>query len=1234
MTFTHLHVHSQYSILDASLSIAAIVKRAQNFGMKAIAITDHGNLFGTVDFYKTAKEAGLKPIIGCEINIAPTSRFEKKKLGTMPVAFHTTLIAKNATGYKNLCALSSKGYLDGFYYVPRVDFDLLKEHSEGLICLSGCMKGPLAYEILNGTEETLKSRFDYFHNLFGDDFYLEVQRHGSSMDDIQTDGMSEESWLLKQYQDYIINQEKVEERLKKLSKETKVKLCATHNCHYLERNDWRAHEVMLNIQSGEPCRKWHKDAISGESYSTPNPKRDTFPTHELYLKSSEEMQELFKDLSEAITTTQEIVEKCTLEIDFKSKHYPVYYPPGFDISSPKEAQVVAAADYLKQLCESQIPIRYTKEHLVHVANKYPDKDPSEIVKSRLAYELSIISSKGMCDYLLIVWDFINWAKRKGIPMGPGRGSGAGAIICYLIGITDIEPLRFNLLFERFINPERLSYPDIDVDICMDRRPEVIQYTIDTYGKDNVAQIITFGTMKAKMSVKDVGRALDIPLAKVNQIAKLIPDDLAITIEKALQVDPDLQKMYATDSDTKLILDLAKTLEGCVRNTGIHAAGLIVSGEPLMSNIPITNAKDSEMLVTQFSMKPVESVGMLKIDFLGLKTLTCIQKAVDAIKARHNVLLNWINLSLDDGPTFELLNQGKTLGIFQLESGGMQDLSKQLHLDRFEEIIAVLSLYRPGPMDMIPSFIARKHGREKIEYDHPWMKEILQETYGIMVYQEQVMQIASKLANYSLGEGDVLRRAMGKKDSKEMAKQRDKFVKGAESNSISTDVATSIFDKMEKFAEYGFNKSHAAAYGYLTYVTAYLKANYPSEWLAALMTCDKDDTEKVAKFLHEGQALHIPTLPPDINESLLEFAATDKGIRFALSGIKGIGLAVVETIVDERKKRGPYKSLYDFVSRCDLKRIGKKTVETLIDAGAFDFIGWHRDEMRAILDSIFQEVSKNQKDTQSGFMSLFAAHDSPEKHFSTPPKLPRLRSREELLFREKELLGLFLTGNPLSSFEETLKKIGAITLEKAREAEEGSVFRLAFIAEEVSVKISNKTQKKFAILRASDTSDAILEIPIWPELFETQSSILIENALLWGVFSKEKRNDETTISCRWLGELKHITPAIMSESDLAYDKAKSMSGRRQFQKPSTPKAAPSPPKAKDKTILAFDLQKLRSSHMVLLKSILSSHVGLDPVEIHLSSDGVVKGVIQLPQSRFVKNSAALKEQLQQISSFLN
>ncbi|MBS0635607.1 MAG: DNA polymerase III subunit alpha, partial [Verrucomicrobia bacterium] len=768
--FIHLHVHSQYSILDASASLSGLVQKAASDGMPALALTDHGNLFGAVDFYKLCKEHKVKPIIGCEMYVAPTSRLEKKKMGSR-VAHHLTLIAKDKTGYHNLSKLSSLGYTEGFYYYPRIDFDLLKAHKEGLICLSGCLESAVAQAALNSPQETLEEVVMQYKELFGEDFYFEIQRHTSINEELELDGMFNESWLYSHYQEHIQKQERLIQKLVPLSKTHNIPLVATNNVHYLERSDWKAHEILLNIQSGEPVEEWQRDAMGNPKFRTPNPKRSTFASHELYFKTADEMASLFQDIPEACQNTVAIADKCTLELDLKTKHYPVFVPEG--------NKDIPVEEYLWNLCREGIPKRYTAHNLARVQEKYPGRNPLEVVEERLNYEMSIICPKGMCDYLLIVWDFIHWAKKNGIPMGPGRGSGAGSIILYLTEITDIEPLQFNLFFERFINPERVSYPDIDVDICMDRRGEVINYTIDRFGKDNVAQIITFGSMKAKMVIKDVGRALNIPLAKVNSIAKLVPDDLNITLEKALEKDPDLKNAYDSDEETHSIIDIGRKLEGAVRNTGIHAAGMIISGQPLLEHIPLCVAKDSSMLVTQYSMKPVEMVGMLKIDFLGLKTLTSIKLCVEAIAQKTGNLIDWINLPLDDIPTFSLLNCGKTLGVFQLESGGMQELAKQLHLDKFEEIIAVVALYRPGPMDMIPSFIARKHGTEQIESDHPWMDEILAETYGIMVYQEQVMNIAQKLANYSLGEGDVLRRAMGKKDKNEMMKQREKFLGGAE-----------------------------------------------------------------------------------------------------------------------------------------------------------------------------------------------------------------------------------------------------------------------------------------------------------------------------------------------------------------------------------------------------------------------------------------------------------------------
>lgn len=1202
-----LHQHSQYSILDASCSVEKIAERAADFGMPAVALTDHGNMHGVIDFYKACKKAAVKPIIGCEVYVAPTSRFERKKVGRK-TAYHLILLAKDEEGYRNLCTLSSKGYLEGFYYHPRIDKELLKEHAKGLVCLSGCLSSQVAEAALYGTQEAFFQEIEWHHTLFGEDYYLELQRHQMSEEKIAS---LSETWLVQQYQDFIEKQKKLNAMLIEVAGKKGISLVATNDTHYLEPGDWQAHEILLNIQSGEPVEIWEKDHFGNPTFRIPNPKRRVYSSRELYFKSPEEMRALFQDLPEAVENTLKVAQKCQLQIDFNTKHYPVFTPP-----EKGDTQ----ASYLRRLCQEGIPMRYTPERLEKVAEKYPGREPLEVVRERLELELEIITSKGMSDYLLIVWDFITWAKRQGIPMGPGRGSGAGSIILYLIGITDIEPLRFHLFFERFINPERLSYPDIDVDICMEGRGRVIEYTVATYGKENVAQIITFGTMKAKMVIRDVGRVLSVPLSKVNQIAKFVPDDLNMTLEKALEIDPDLHAMYVEDSDAKKIIDLGKKLEGSIRNTGIHAAGLIISGEPLTEHIPVCLAKDSEMAATQFSMKPVESVGMLKIDFLGLKTLTSIKIACDAIYAQTNREIDWVNLPLDDERTFRLLQQGRTLGVFQMESGGMQELARQLLPDKFEEIIAIGALYRPGPMDMIPSFINRKHGRESIEYDHPWTRPILEETYGIMVYQEQVMQIAQKLAGYSLGEGDVLRRAMGKKDRDQMEKEREKFRQGAIKNGLSDANATSIFDKMEKFASYGFNKSHAAAYGFLTYVTAYLKANYPKVWMAALMTCDRDDISKVAKFIRECHALGIEILPPDINESGKEFVATEKGIRFAMNGVKGVGEGVVETIVEERKRRGPFTSFYDFFKRIDLKRVGKKMIECLVDAGAFDFTGWERDALRMSIEQMYETAAHDQKEAASGILTFFSLMgEQKDKRFEQPPEVHQPTAKIEILKREKELLGFFLTGHPMDAYRPLLSRLSSLPLCEIEGLEHNQVMRSAFIVEAVQVRISQKSQKKFAILQISDGMESY-ELPVWPELYEEKGALLQENQLLYAVLQADRKEESLRLSCRWLDDLTKVDEKMVEMCDVAYDRAKLQAAR--FSPPPKQKKELTMTEKQKTIVLKIDADLLHLSHILKMKRLFSSHAGSDKVELIFYRGEKKLGTLFLNQG--VKGGAQLEE----------
>lgn len=1195
MSYVPLHLHSEYSILNSTLSIDAMVAKAKQEGLSALALTDEGNLFGAVEFFTACTKAHIKPIIGCELRLAPSSRLEKKRSSqNLPPSFSLILLAKNMKGYKNLCKLSSIGFIEGFYYTPRIDFDLLASHAEGLICITGDMHSCFSHYAMADKIQEAKEELQRLKNLFADNLYFEVQRFRMSDDRLEEEGINKEPFLIQGYKDLLEKSLKLEQSMIQFSIEFNIPILATNDTHYLDKQDWRAHEILKNIQSGEPCEIWEKDSQGNLKNKIPNPKREVMYSHEYNFKTYAEMLEVFKDHPDWIENTITVADKCQLQLDFKTKHYPVYVPPSIRNTSYTESErAVAAAQYLKNLCYEGIPKRYNEGRCNKLAELFPQQNPLDLVHKRLDYELELIISKGMGDYLLIVWDFIHWAKSSGIPVGPGRGSGAGSIILFLIGITDIEPLRFNLFFERFINPERLSYPDIDVDICMDRRQEVIQYMIDTYGKEQVAQIITFGTMKAKMAIKDVGRVLSVPLVKVNQIAKLIPEDLNITIEKALEVDPDLKAQYEQDEETKILIDLARKLEGSVRNTGIHAAGLIVSASPLMDTIPVCVAKDTDMLVTQYSMKPVEAVGMLKIDFLGLKTLTSIQEAVRLVQENTGSLIDWVDLPLDDKHTFDLLNQGKTMGVFQLESGGMQDLARQLHIDKFEEIIAVGALYRPGPMEMIPSFIQRKHGLEAIEIDHPYMKEILAETYGIMVYQEQVMQIASKLAGYSLGEGDVLRRAMGKKDKDEMARQREKFKAGALKNNIDEATSMKIFDKVEKFASYGFNKSHAAAYGYLSYLTAYLKANHPKEWMAALMTCDRDDLSKVTKVIHECQSMNIAVLGPCINQSTNVFKATQDGIRFALSAIKGVGETVIEIIVNERLKNGLFLNILDFFTRIDVKKIGKKTLECLVDAGAFDSFQLSRDVLYENLELLFNKALKKKEEDAKGILSLFEAIEDDEfKNFQfQEAKNPR--SKLEVLRKEYELLGFYLRGHPLDDYQDLIKKIEAKTISEIQSLNSPTCVKLVCIIEAVTLRISQKSQKKFAIVTVSDGHDR-MELPIWPEAYEASSAIIKENQLVVIALLLEKEEENLKNNVKILYDLTELSDETIKLLDQTVQK-----GISSIKTPRSDKARNFKQEEKimkKKWLLSFETSQLSLKNILQLKEVFRAYPGQNPLNI--------------------------------------
>jgi DNA polymerase III subunit alpha len=1205
MTWIPLNVHSQYSILDSTASVTALAERAKAYQIPALALTDQGNLYGAVDFYKACKGAGVKPILGCKIWMAPTSRFEKKRVYGMPNGFPILLLAKNNVGYRNLCKLSSFGFLEGFYYQPRIDKELLAKHSDGLICLTGPTTGPLGYQILHGTEEGLLDEFRWYQELFGEDLYLEIQRYPLNLQAMQ------EGWLQQRARDLEAAQKKVESRLKQFG----IPIVATSEIHYLDASDWQAHEILLNIQSGEPVVTWERDSMGNAKNRIPNPKRETASTHEYYFKSPDEMKRLFSDIPQAIDETLRIAEKCKCELDFKTKHYPVFIPPTFE--GGDRAKV--AIQYLYDLCTHGIETRYTAKHLSEVQKKYPDKDPLQVVRERFEYEFNILTSKDMTDYMLIVSDFINWAKQRKIPMGPGRGSAAGSIIAYLTGITDIEPLRFHLFFERFINPERVSYPDIDVDICMNRRNEVIDYVIGKYGKDKVAQIITFGTMKAKMAIRDVGRVLNVPLSKVNSIAALVPEDPNMTLEKAFAIDPELKALMETDDEARQILEMAKKAEGSIRNTSTHAAGLIISESAITDHIPVCTAKDSEMVVTQYAMKPVESVGMLKIDFLGLKTLTSLQVCVDEIERNTGLKIDWSNLPLDDQKTFDLINQGKTLGVFQIETGGMADLARQLHIDFFEEIIAVVALFRPGPMDMIPSYISRKHGREAIEIDHPLMKNILAETYGVMVYQEQVMQIASALAGYSLGEGDVLRRAMGKKDKEEMAKQREKFIIGSSKNQIDAETSGRIFDKIEKFASYGFNKSHAAAYAYLSYATAYFKAHYPKEWMAALMTCDRDDTTKVAKLIGEARAIGIPVLPPDINEAGSQFTATRDGIRFAMSGIKGVGSNIVESIIDERKN-GKFQSLFDFIKRLEKAKVGRKQIELLIEAGCFDFTNWSRDAMLLSLPCMMDQASVVEKESSMGILNLF----DQVQHFDDPPHVAHPTPKAKLLQREKELLGFYLTGHPMDAFKQIMRQLSCTPLSDFEKLSDNTLVRAAFIIDAIQIKISTKSQKKFAILTISDGIEKF-ELPVWSEMFEEKLRVIKENQLLYAILLLERKESNIQLSCKYLEELSAVDETKMKGCDDLFDKLKMQSKEPKWKKEKEKATAVEKEETKHYHI-KLDADQITHRTIMQLKNLFREHPGKSTIEIQFMSGQKKLGSLSIDSQWGVKSDPIFEEKL--------
>jgi len=1024
-SFVHLHLHTEYSLLDGVIRIPDLMKRVAEQGMPAVAITDHGNMYGAVEFYQAAQKVGVKPIIGCEVYMASGSMADKSATSARDASFHFTLLAKDFEGYSNLVKLVSAAHLDGFHYKPRIDKQILAEHRGGLIGMSACLKGEINVAILAGDFKKAERSTGEFADIFGkENFFLELHDHG------------------------IEAQHTCNRVLLEMSKKLGIAPVAANDVHFLDRSHHEAHDVMICIGTGAMVH---------------DERRMHYPT-EVYFKSANEMRTLFSEVPETLTNTLRIAEQCNLKLEFGVSKYPAYPPP----------EGVTREQFLRELCYNGLRDRYGER-----------ADTDSELRNRLEYELAVLEKAGFISYFLIVWDFIHYAKQNGIPVGPGRGSAAGSLVAYVLAITDLDPLRFGLIFERFLNPERVSPPDVDVDFCQNRRGEVIEYVHEKYGYRAVSQIITYGTLGAKSVIRDVGRVMGLSYSEGDRIAKMIPNELGVTLKGAFEKNPELKRAVETEETTQQLWSYATVLEGLTRNTGIHAAGVVISDQPLDEYVPLCRGNDNEV-VTQYSMGPLTDLGMLKMDFLGLKTLTVLQEAVQLIQQREPAF-TLENIPFDDRPTFDLLNRGETIGVFQLESGGMVNLCKQFDVNSIDDIIALIALYRPGPMELIPDYIKRKKGQTKIKYEHPLLKEVCADTYGIMIYQEQVQRAANVLAGYSLGQADLLRRAMGKKDKEKMAKERANFIKGCKRiNDIDEKKANTIFDLLEKFAGYGFNKSHSAAYGLISYQTAYLKANYPVEFMAGLLSNEVNNTDKIAVFVTECQRLGIAILPPDVNRSLLKFvpeADKDKrGVRYGLAAIKNIGEAAMQSAITERDKRGPFKTLEDYCSRVDSKSVNRKILENLIRAGAFDFTGKDRAELFIRIDQALATGASTQKDRLSGQVSLFGELDmgsSPktngDSHHYTPWTLG------EKLGYEKELLGFYVTGHPLNAYRDLLKSSKYLPINELTNQEDKSTVQIAGSISAFEKKLTRKDGKPFAILTVEDFTGSV-EVMVWGEAF--------------------------------------------------------------------------------------------------------------------------------------------------------
>ncbi|MDY5846579.1 MAG: DNA polymerase III subunit alpha [Bariatricus sp.] len=1057
MNFAHLHVHTEYSLLDGSNKIKEYVSRVKELGMTAAAITDHGVMFGIIEFYRAARAAGINPVLGCEVYVAPVSRFDKEAVGRDEDRYyHLVLLAENNTGYSNLMKIVSRGFTEGYYYKPRVDYEVLETYHEGIIALSACLAGEVQKNLLRGLYDEGRKAALRYESIFGKgNFFLELQDHG----------IPEQS---------IVNQQ-----LLRLSEETGIELVATNDVHYTYAEDEKPHDILLCLQTGKKLDDEDRMRYEGGQY---------------YVKSKEEMAELFPYALQALENTQKIADRCHVEIEFGVTKLPKFdVPDGY-----------TSWEYLNKLCFDGLKSRYG--------------EPGQELVDRLNYELGVIKNMGYVDYFLIVWDFIHFARENGIMVGPGRGSAAGSIVSYTLGITNIDPIRYQLLFERFLNPERVSMPDIDVDFCFERRQEVIDYVVRKYGKDQVAQIVTFGTLQARGVIRDVGRVMDLPYAFVDSISKMVPKELNITLDKALKMNPELKKMYDENPEVKELIDMSKRLEGLPRHTSMHAAGVVICQKSVDEFVPLALGADNTV-VTQFTMTTLEELGLLKMDFLGLRTLTVIQDAINLVEQSTGERIIPEKLDYNDKKVLDLLGSGKTDGIFQLESAGMKSFMKELKPQSLEDIIAGISLYRPGPMDFIPQYIKGKNNPGAITYDCPQLEPILEPTYGCIVYQEQVMQIVRDLAGYTLGRSDLLRRAMSKKKADVMQKERQNFVygnpeenvPGCVANGIPEEIANKIYNEMIDFAKYAFNKSHAAAYAVVAYQTAYLKYYHPVEYMAALMTSVIDNPGKVAEYIYSCRQMGIKILPPDINRGVGNFSVDNGNIRYGLAAIKSIGKPVIESIIEERRLRGEFKNLKDFIERLSSKEVNKRTVESFIKSGAFDSLKGTRKQLMMIYIKIMDQVNQEKKYSMTGQMSLFDIVDEEQKkEFEiTMPDVGEYQ-KETMLAFEKEVLGVYLSGHPLEEYEEKWRKSISATTQDFQLDEETGCTKVRDGAKEIiggmitskTIKYT-KTNKTMAFITIEDLMGTV-EVVIFPKDYEKNQQYLQEDSK---VFVKGRVSEE-------------------------------------------------------------------------------------------------------------------------------